>query len=100
MKQLFLAIHHPKPEHVDDLLAAMTRFGKVLATTEGVLHASAWRAGDQIVAISIWESRDRLLAARSVTAAAIADVPFASWEARPRELLTLDEVATAGSPAP
>jgi hypothetical protein len=95
MRQLFLAIHHPKPEHVDDLLGAMSRFGSVLTSTQGVVHASAWRADGQIVAISIWESHDDLVAARPAMATAIADVPFAEWEARPRELLTLDEVPTA-----
>lgn len=95
MRLLFMAVHHPKPEHVDDLVGAMTRFGGVLASTDGVLHASAWRADEQIVAISIWDSRDRFVAAGPALAAAIADVPFGAWEARPRELLMLDEVATA-----
>lgn len=100
MRQLFLAIHHPKPEHVDDLVRAMTQFGSVLASTEGMLHASAWRGDEQIVAISIWDSRDHLVAAGPTMAAAVADVPFAAWEARPRELLTLEEIPTAGSPTP
>lgn len=98
MRQLFLAIHHPKPDHVDDLVGAMTRFGNELASTEGVVHVSAWRADDRIVAISIWESHDHLVAARPAMAAAIAAVPFAEWEAQPRDLLTLDEIASAGSP--
>jgi hypothetical protein len=100
MRLLFMAIHNPKPEHIDDLVGAMTRFGGVLASTDGVLHASAWRADEQIVAISIWDSRDRFVAAGPALAAAIADVPFAAWEARPRELLMLEEVATVGSLGP
>ena len=31
MRQLLLAIHRPKPEHVDDLVGPMSRFGSVLA---------------------------------------------------------------------
>jgi len=92
MRQLFLAIHRPSADHVDDLIAAMTRFGDLLALTPGMLHASAWRAGERIVAISIWDSPDHLVAARPAMAAAIAGVPFGEWEEHPRELLILDEV--------
>ena len=35
MRQLFLAIHRPSPDHVDDLIGAMTRFGDLLALTPG-----------------------------------------------------------------
>jgi len=94
MRQLFLAIHRPSAEHVDDLIAAMTRFGDLLALTPGMLHASAWRAGERIVAISIWDSPDHLVAARPAMAAAISGVPFGEWEEHPRELLILDEVPT------
>ncbi|HYM83926.1 MAG TPA: antibiotic biosynthesis monooxygenase [Candidatus Dormibacteraeota bacterium] len=97
MKHLFLAIHHPKPEHAEDLLAAMTRFGATLATVPGMLGASAWAGDDRIVAMSVWESRERFLEARSAMGEAIADVPFERWEARPRELLGLDEVEQPGA---
>ncbi len=95
MRHLFLAIHHPKPEHADDLVAAMAGFGSQLDTITGMLGASAWRDGERIVAISIWESRERFLAAGPAMAAAVAGVPFAEWESRPRELYSLDEVVMA-----
>ena len=99
MRQLFLAIHRPSADHADDLIGAMTRFGDVLAQTPGMLHASAWRAGERVVAISIWDSPDHLVAARPAMAAAIADVPFGEWEEHPRELLILDEVPTRDRPS-
>jgi Antibiotic biosynthesis monooxygenase len=94
MRHLFLAIHHPKPDHADDLVAAMGKFGSQLGTIAGMLGASAWRDGERIVAISIWESRERFIAAGPALTGAVADVPFAEWESRPRELFTLDEVVT------
>ena len=95
MKQLFLAIHYPRPEHADDLVAAMGRFGSAVRAAPGVEHVSAWRAGDRIVAISIWDSPDRIVAARPAMSEALAGVLFDVWEQRPRELLLLDEVVTA-----
>ncbi len=92
MKHLFLAIHHPKPDHVDDLVASMGRFGSQLDAVTGMLEASAWRDGERIVAISIWESRERFIAAGPAMAGAVADVPFPEWESRPRELFNLEEV--------
>jgi quinol monooxygenase YgiN len=93
MRFLSLAIHYPKAEHHDELIAAMARLGSALATTPGMLQATA--AGDQqrIVALSIWESRAAFVAAGPAIAAAIADVPFDRWEARQRELFGLDELA-------
>jgi hypothetical protein len=87
-------MHYPKPEHVNDLLGAMKRLGKALHTVPGLLDATAWKddASSRIVAISTWESRQAFLNARSVIGETINDVPFDVWEAKPRELISLDEV--------
>ena len=94
MRYLSVAMHYPKPEHVDDLLGAMKRLGEALHTVPGLLDASAWKdsVSGRIVAISTWESRQAFLIARSVIGEAIKDVPFDEWEAKPRELINLDEV--------
>ncbi|MBF6604129.1 MAG: antibiotic biosynthesis monooxygenase [Chloroflexi bacterium] len=101
MKHLFLAIHHPKPEHLDDLLGAMAGLGETLARVPGLVEVRTWRDESRVVAMSVWESREALAAARPTMGAAIVDVPFAQWEARPRELYFLDEfsVPAVGSEA-
>ena len=93
MRYLYLAIHHPKADHVKDLVGAMTQFGDTLGRIPGMLQASAWRDETSVVALSIWRSRDDFVAARPAMAAAIANVPFDEWEERPRELFGLDELA-------
>jgi Antibiotic biosynthesis monooxygenase len=94
MRYLYLAIHYPKPEHIDDLLGAMKRLGEALHTVPGLLEATAWKdsVSGRIVAISTWESQQAFLNARPVIGETIKDVPFDEWEASPRELFNLDEV--------
>ena len=93
MTKLFLAIHYPRPEHVDDLVGAMAVLGEALACTPGVLSVSTWRDETRVVAMSVWESSAALVAAQPAMAAAIANVPFDVWEERPRERYLLDELA-------
>ncbi len=94
MSYLSLAIHYPKPEHVDDLLAAMHQLNDALQGTPGLLQIGAWReeSSGSIVAISIWESQERFQAALGQISAAVADAPFSEWEDRPRELLRAEEI--------
>ena len=94
MRYLSLAMHYPKPEHVDDLLGAMRRLGEALQTVPGLLEATAWKEpmGNRIVAISTWESQQAFLNARPVIGEALKDVPFGEREAKPRELFNFDEI--------
>ncbi len=97
MRHLYLAIHYPKPESVGELLEAMSGFGVALGQVPGMLEATAWRDKERIVAFSIWASGAAFDAAMPALADAVADVPFEQWEARPRELFRLDEVAPPGA---
>ena len=92
MRFLYLAIHHPLPGQRHQLLRAMDQLGTALETAEGMLEATTWTDEERIVAMSIWESREAFTAARPLIGAAIAGVPFDSWEGRPRELFQLDEL--------
>lgn len=93
MKFLYLAIHYPRPEHRSELLEAMTGLGRVLDQLESLIEANAWHEqdGDRIVATSTWVSEEAFRKAMPVIGASIRDVPFAEWEARPRELYRLTE---------
>ncbi len=94
MSFLYVAFHYPKAEHVNDLLAAMHRLDEVMNGTAGLQRIGAWReeTGRCIIAISIWESREAFQAAVGKIGAAVADVPFDKWEARPRELFRAEEI--------
>ena len=91
MRHLFLAIHHPKPDHVDDLVAAMGRFGSTLGTIPGMVGASAWRDGERVVAISIWESRESFIVAGPTMAGASRRLRSRSGNSA-RESVHFDEV--------
>jgi quinol monooxygenase YgiN len=92
---LFHAVHHPHPEHLDDLLAAMRRLTAAAQGLDGLEEIGAFldRDGMRVVAISVWSSAEALQAGSGTLFAGLGDVPFDEWERRPRELLTLPEVA-------
>ena len=55
-----LAVHYPKPEHADDLLASMKRARRRGPGTPGLVQMNAWRdaKSDRLVGLAIWESRE------------------------------------------
>lgn len=94
MRFLYLAIHHPRPDHVEDLLTAMRKLGHAMGAADGLIEATAWKEkdGKRIVATSAWESEAAFREAGPVIGAAIKDVPFSDWEEKPRELFRLVEL--------
>ncbi len=94
MGYLYLAIHYPKSEHVNDLLAAMARLDRALQGAPGLLQIGSWReeSSNRIVALSVWESREAFQSALSRIASGVANVPFDEWEERPRELIRANEI--------
>ncbi len=94
MSYLYLALHYPKPEHLNDLIAAMQRLNDALQDAPGLLHIGAWHeeSSTRIVAISIWESQKAFQEALGRIASAVANVPFGEWEEHPRELIRATEI--------
>ena len=90
---LFHAVHHPHPQHVDDLLGAMRRISEAAPEVDGLEEIGAFHdaEGGRVIALSVWTSADALRAGMERLFASIGDVPFDEWERRPRELLTLPE---------
>jgi hypothetical protein len=86
-----VAIHHPKPEHADDLLASMKRLDAAGKGTEGLVQIGAWRdeRSGRLVGLALWESRVAFEAAAPTLFAAVADDPFDVWSERPPETLHL-----------
>ena len=62
---MHIAIHTPKPEHRDDVIASMQRAGAASDGAEGLLQMGPWLEidGGRLVGLAIWESREAFLAA-------------------------------------
>jgi quinol monooxygenase YgiN len=89
-----LAIHVPKPEHEQDLIDSMHRFGDAVRGQAGSVEAHTLK--DQrtgtLVGFAIWESMDALTAARPSLGAATEGDDFDAWEAEPVRVFLLEEV--------
>ena len=88
-----IAIHIPKPEHRDDVLASMQRAAAASDGVEGLLQMGPWQEidGGRLVGLAIWASREAFLAAAPAIFAAVGDDPFDVWEAEPTVSLQLEE---------
>ncbi len=55
-----LAVHHPKPEHLDDFRAFLKKVEDEMEGTPGLLSLESFRDLDasRLVAIGRWESQD------------------------------------------
>lgn len=84
-----IAIHHPKPEHVQDFLAFMATVEAVLQGSPGLLSVESWRelGGGRLVGMSRWESQEDFTAALPRILAIGGRDP--AWSAQPDEMLSL-----------
>lgn len=81
-----LAIHVPKPEHEQDVIESMRRFGAAAATQPGLIEVHTLRdtrGSGALVGFAIWESADALMAAQPALGAATGGDDFDAWEAEP-----------------
>jgi hypothetical protein len=86
-----LAIHYPKPEHVDDVLASMRRVDKAAEGAPGLIAIGAWRdqGSDRLVGLAQWESEEAYQATAPRIFEAVAGDPFDEWWVRPPEIFHL-----------
>lgn len=92
---LTIRLLYPKPEHRDDILAAIRKVSEAAHKFNGLVDVGAWldKENDRIVNVSLWESRDDAEKARTSMHSAFADIPWNSWERRSAEnLLDLTRV--------
>ena len=89
-----MAIHYPKPEKEALLIEAMHRLGTAVQNQAGLSYINAHKDAQRgvIVAMSIWDTKEAMLAAVPIIMGVTKDVPFDDWEARPREIYQLDVV--------
>ena len=89
-----ISIHTPKPEHEQDLIDSMHRFGAAARTQPGLLEVHTLRdqRNGMLVGLAIWESADALAAARPALDTATEGDDFELWETEPVRSFLLDEV--------
>ena len=94
-----IAIHHPKPEHVQDFLDFMATVEAAMEGTPGLLSVESWRelGGGRLVGMSRWESQEAFTAAlRESGGTPLAPVARADYDRRLAALRrTLDEATFA-----
>jgi hypothetical protein len=95
MRYLAQAVHYPKPEHRDDLIAAMGRLRAASTGIAGLEEIGGFEDADagRLVAISVWSSLEAMRAGMPVLGAAIADVPFDEWERQDGTMQAFPQVA-------
>jgi len=88
-----LAIHHPKPEHADDLLASMHRVDAAAQGAPGLVQIGAWRdqRSGRLVGLALWESAEAFEASAERIFAAVADDPFDQWLELPPDVFHLTQ---------
>lgn len=88
-----LAVHYPKPEYADDLLASMQRVDKAAEGAPGLIQMGAWRdeRSGRLVGLAIWESQDAFQAAAERIFQVVADDPFDLWFERQPDIFHLTQ---------
>ena len=86
-----MVIHHPKPEHRDDLTRSMVERAELMAATPVSSKPARGRLRDdeRIVGIARWESREAFLEAVPLGFGA-PTTEVHEWETRPREIFHLE----------
>lgn len=86
-----MVVHHPKPEHRDDMLASMKRVDAAAQGSPGLIRIGPWTDGrtDRLVGLALWESREAWEASYERIFAAVADDPILEWSTRPPEVYHL-----------
>jgi quinol monooxygenase YgiN len=89
-----VAIHHPRPEHVEDFAAFMRRVTEAVGEPPGLIEFHSWREaeGGRLVGLSRWESQQAFVDALPQIMS-LAHERRLEWSERPDELLLLEELS-------
>ena len=87
-----IAIHHARPEHVEDFLAFMHRVRAAVGEPPGLIEFTMWRDGPstRLIGHSRWESEADFRAALPVITS-LAPERREEWSERPDDVLLLEE---------
>ena len=89
-----LAIHTPKPEAIDALIASMQRFAAAGRTQAGLREVHTMRDPEsgRLLGLAIWESREAFEKGVEAMRAAVEDDPFPEWEDGTPEVYLFEDV--------
>jgi heme-degrading monooxygenase HmoA len=89
-----LAIHAPRPDHVDDLIDSMHRFAAAGQSQPGLqaVHTMRDAKSGKLFGLAIWESREAFDAGVESMRAAVADDPFLDWEEGVPDVYLLEDL--------
>ncbi len=87
LRYLTVRILYPRPECLEDVLAAVKNVAAEARQHPGLVEIGAWwdSPGQRLVSISLWESAEQALAATREMHSLFADIPWASWERQAAE---------------
>ncbi|WP_406053789.1 antibiotic biosynthesis monooxygenase [Streptomyces sp. NBC_01077] len=88
---VMLAVHHPRPENRDDVLASMQRVVEAAQGAPGLVQIDVWhdqRSG-RLVGLALWESQGAFEASRDEIFRVVAGTPFAEWEQQQPDVFLL-----------
>jgi heme-degrading monooxygenase HmoA len=89
-----LAIHTPKPESVEPLIASMQLFAAVGRKQAGLRDVRTMRDAEsgKVLGLAIWDSMEAFQGGVVAMRAAVEDDPFSDWEERPPEVYLFEDV--------
>ena len=91
-----ISIHRPKPEHVQEVIDSMHRYGEAARAQPGLVQVHTLRARDEdppvLIGLAVWETAEAKAAAGDALAAAVAGDRFDEWDTRPIEGFLAEEV--------
>jgi len=86
-----IAIHHARPEHVDDFIAFMRRVREAVGDPPGLIQFDGYRdahGGSTLAGISVWESEEAFRAALPLITS-LGPERSPEWSERPDDVLTM-----------
>jgi hypothetical protein len=86
-RYLTIRVLYPRPQHAEEILAAVRRISAAARGFDGLVEIGAWldRENDRIVNISLWESEEQARKATAEMHPVFADIPWSEWERRPAD---------------
>ena len=89
-----LAIHTPRPERIDDLIASMQRFAAAARSQAGLQEVHTMRDAEsgKLLGLAIWESREAFDQGVQSMRTAVENDPFLEWEDTIPEVYLFEDV--------
>ena len=90
---IHMAVHYPKPEYAEEVLASMHRVDQAAQGSPGLIEIGAWRdeGSGRLIGLARWESAEAFQASVERIFEAVADDPFDQWLEQPPDVFHLDQ---------